>query len=74
MSVNGCEKCPYGRVAKLTREMEVVMEGFIPDQVRGHLKNARSEVLLALRGLADCLLEKEKGGESTGKPKNIVLD
>lgn len=75
MAINqGCEKCPYGRMRSLNRELEGLLETLIPGQAGQHLKNARREMLLAVKGLTDYLLEESEKPSGSQKPKNIPLD
>ena len=49
------------------------LPNLLPEEVRGHMRAARKEVLLALRGLLDVAIEGiEKGEKAGGKTRTRV--
>ena len=62
---------PFRRAAAWEDRFWRVLEGAVPREVRTHLRNARQEILLAVKAVVDETIARSEGGaprKATRKP------
>ncbi len=57
-SKTGCGDCPVLALVEVGRAFVDVVRSALPEEIKGHLLNARKEMLLAVRSAIDYKLEE----------------
>ena len=76
MQNEDCRECPVKDLQKIHRLVEKRLTGRLPEDVREPILEARKQMLSAMRGLINYLLDEEKQNTKEGavKPRPIKLD
>jgi hypothetical protein len=62
---------PFRRAAEVEDKVWMALDEVIPPAVRGHLRNARREVLLAVRAMLDYAIARAETPAEPRRPRHV---